>query len=78
MLGVGGIFVVSTLVGLLVTGMNQRLELLRKGRSLVVETDHTVILGWSDQVYTVVSELVEANLSAAARHASSSWPSRTR
>src|SRR6185369_679252 len=62
-LGVGGIFIVSTLVGLLVTGMNTRLEQLRKGRSLVVETDHTVVLGWSDQVYTVVSELVEANLS---------------
>jgi voltage-gated potassium channel Kch len=62
-LGVGGIFIVSTLVGLLVTGMNTRLEQLRKGRSLVVEHDHTVVLGWSDQVFTVVSELVEANLS---------------
>src|SRR5262249_25042170 len=36
-LGVGGIFIVSALVGLLVTGMNQRLEQLRKGRSLVIE-----------------------------------------
>jgi voltage-gated potassium channel Kch len=62
-LALGGIFIVSALVGLLTTGMNQRLEMLRKGRSLVVETDHTVILGWSDQVYTVVSELVEANRS---------------
>jgi voltage-gated potassium channel Kch len=51
------------LIVLLVTGMTQRLELLRKGRSLVVEKDHTVVLGWSDQVFTVVSELVEANLS---------------
>lgn len=30
---------------------------------MVVERDHTVILGWSDQVFTVVSELVEANRS---------------
>jgi voltage-gated potassium channel Kch len=62
-LALGGIFVVSALVGLLTSGLNRRLELLRKGRSLVVERDHTVILGWSDQVYTVVSELVEANRS---------------
>src|SRR5258708_36203575 len=34
-LGVGGIFVVSALVGLLTSGLNQRLEQLRKGRSLV-------------------------------------------
>ena len=61
LLALGGIFIVSALVGLLTSGLNQRLELLRKGRSRVIETGHTVILGWSDQVYTVVSELVEAN-----------------
>ena len=62
-LALGGIFVVSALVGLLTSGLHRQLEQLRKGRSLVVETDHTVILGWSDQVFTVVSELVEANRS---------------
>ena len=59
----GGIFIVSALVGLLTSGLNLKLEQLRKGRSLVVERRHTVILGWSDQVFTVVSELVEANRS---------------
>jgi voltage-gated potassium channel Kch len=62
-LALGGIFVVSALVGLLTSGLNRKLDQLRKGRSLVVESDHTVILGWSDQVYTVVSEIVEANKS---------------
>ena len=62
-LALGGIFVVSALVGLLTSGMHRQLEELRKGRSPVIETDHTVILGWSDQVFTVVSELVEANSS---------------
>ncbi len=36
---------------------------MRKGRSIVVERGHTVILGWSDQIFTLVSELVEANRS---------------
>lgn len=58
---VGGIVIVSSLVGILTTGLDAKLEDLRKGRSLVVEKDHTVILGWSDQVFTVISELVEAN-----------------
>ncbi len=62
-LALGGIFIVSALVGLLTSGLNQRLEQLRKGRSRVIESGHTVILGWSDQVFTVVSELVEANRS---------------
>ncbi|MBV1850119.1 CASTOR/POLLUX-related putative ion channel [Catellatospora tritici] len=62
-LALGGIFIVSALVGLLTSGVNRRLEQLRKGRSQVVERDHTVVLGWSDQIYTVISELVEANAS---------------
>jgi voltage-gated potassium channel Kch len=57
----GGLFVVSTLIGLLSTGINTKLEDLRKGRSRVIEVDHTVILGWSLQVFTLVSELALAN-----------------
>lgn len=58
---IGGIVIVSSLVGILTTGLDDKLTDLRKGRSLVVETGHTVVLGWSDQIFTVISELVEAN-----------------
>lgn len=57
----GGIFVVSILVGLITNGIQGRVESLRKGRSLVCEEDHTVILGWSPQVFSIVSELAIAN-----------------
>ena len=55
MLGVtlGGIFVISTLISILTTGLESRIENLRKGRSRVIERGHTVILGWSDQVYPI-------------------------
>jgi voltage-gated potassium channel Kch len=56
-----GILFTSILIGILVTGIQSRLENLRKGRSLVVESGHTVILGWSQQIFTVISELVTAN-----------------
>ncbi|GAA1363244.1 CASTOR/POLLUX-related putative ion channel [Catellatospora chokoriensis] len=62
-LALGGIFVASALIGLLTSGINRRLEQLRKGRSAVLERDHTVVLGWSDQIYTVITEMVEANAS---------------
>ncbi|GAA2122015.1 CASTOR/POLLUX-related putative ion channel [Glycomyces algeriensis] len=58
---IGGLVILSSLVGVLTTGLDAKLEELRKGRSLVVEKDHTVVLGWSDQVFIVISELVEAN-----------------
>ncbi|MFG2874566.1 NAD-binding lipoprotein [Streptomyces sp. NPDC048337] len=52
---------VSTLVSLITTGINRRIMALRLGHSTVLETRHTVILGWSDQIFPVIGELVEAN-----------------
>ncbi|WP_424214998.1 CASTOR/POLLUX-related putative ion channel [Streptomyces sp. BI20] len=52
---------VSTLVGLITNGLNDKVLDLRRGRSTVLESDHTVLLGWSDQVFPIVSELVLAN-----------------
>ncbi|MFI5706474.1 hypothetical protein [Kribbella sp. NPDC051620] len=57
----GGIFIVSSFIGVLTTGLENKITVLRKGRSRIVERDHTVILGWSEQIFTVVSELAEAN-----------------
>ncbi|KOX04563.1 NAD-binding lipoprotein [Streptomyces sp. NRRL B-1140] len=52
---------VSTLVGLITTALTERLTALRRGRSTVLEQGHVVVLGWSEQVFTVVGELVAAN-----------------
>ena len=57
----GGIFIVATLIGVISTGIEGKLDELRKGRSRVIEHDHTVILGWSQSIFTIVAELVEAN-----------------
>jgi voltage-gated potassium channel Kch len=57
----GGIFIFSMLIGILTTSLESKLEALRKGRSRVVEVGHTVILGWSEQVFTILSELAIAN-----------------
>ncbi|MFK8906568.1 CASTOR/POLLUX-related putative ion channel [Streptomyces sp. YS-3] len=52
---------VSTLVSLITAAITERLAKLRRGRSTVLEQGHVVVLGWSEQVFTVVSELVAAN-----------------
>lgn len=56
-----GIFVAGSLIGLIASAVDQKVEELRRGRSTVVEYEHTLILGWSDQVPRIVSELVTAN-----------------
>jgi voltage-gated potassium channel Kch len=57
----GGIFLVSSLIGVLTSGLESKMDELRKGRSFVIEKDHQVILGWSSSVFTIISELVVAN-----------------
>src|SRR5688572_8120651 len=57
----GGIFVVSALIGVLNNAIEGQMERLRKGRSMVLETNHTLVLGWSTQIFTVLNELMVAN-----------------
>ena len=56
-----GIFLAGSLIGLIANAVDQKIEDLRKGRSAVLETDHTLILGYSERVLSIVSELVVAN-----------------
>lgn len=57
----GGIFVVSALIGIINNSIEDKMDELRKGRSAVIEKDHTIILGWTPQIFTIISELVLAN-----------------
>ncbi|HEX9983979.1 MAG TPA: potassium transporter TrkA [Thermoanaerobaculia bacterium] len=57
----GGVFIVGTLIGLISNGVGNQIEELRKGRSLVAETDHVVILGWNDRIFTIMGELIRGN-----------------
>lgn len=56
-----GIFILSALIGVLNSGLENKLDELRKGKSKVIEKNHTVILGWSSKIFTILSELLEAN-----------------
>jgi voltage-gated potassium channel Kch len=59
-----GIFIGGSLIGLIATALDQRVDLLRKGRSAVLESNHTLILGWSARLPVIVQELVVANQNA--------------
>lgn len=57
----GGIFILSTLIGVLSAGLEAKLEALRRGRSKVLERGHTAILGWNGQIFPIIEELILAN-----------------
>ena len=60
---IAGIFIAGSLIGLIAKAVDQRIEELRKSRGQVLETDHTLILGWSNRVPAIVRELIIANQS---------------
>ena len=58
---IGGLIVVASLIGIISGAFDAKVEELRKGRSRVLENDHTLILGWSQKVFPIISEIVIAN-----------------
>jgi voltage-gated potassium channel Kch len=56
-----GIFIAGSLIGLIANSVDQKVNELQRGRSPVQENDHTIILGWSPRVPSIVSELILAN-----------------
>jgi voltage-gated potassium channel Kch len=57
----GSLFLISILIGTISSGIDGKLEELKKGRSRVLETNHTLILGWSEKVFSIILEIIEAN-----------------
>jgi ion channel POLLUX/CASTOR len=60
LIALASIFITSLLIGLLTAGIQQKIWSLRQGRSTVIESDHTIILGWSEIIFTVIRALNEA------------------
>ncbi|THG32045.1 CASTOR/POLLUX-related putative ion channel [Naasia lichenicola] len=58
---VGGVIIVASLIGIISGAFDARVESLRKGRSKVLESDHTLILGWNSKVFPIIRELCIAN-----------------
>ncbi len=56
-----GIFVISMLIGIISSGIDEKLEELKKGKSFVNEKNHTLIIGWSNKIFSIIEELIEAN-----------------
>ena len=46
----GGMLIFAMMLGLVSDSISEKFDSLRKGRSEVVEQDHTLILGWSDKL----------------------------
>ena len=57
----GGIFIISILIGTISSGIDEKIDELKKGRSNVLESNHTLILGWSGKIFSIINQIAEAN-----------------
>lgn len=55
------LFFTAILIGLINQGIRAKVDDLGKGQGKVLEEGHTVILGFNDATYVLLSELIEAN-----------------
>ncbi|MCF0109728.1 MAG: hypothetical protein HUJ57_06640 [Erysipelotrichaceae bacterium] len=58
--GIVGLLITSVLISILTTSMEERITSMRQGNSLVLETGHTVILGFNPGNYELIRELCMA------------------
>ena len=56
-----GLLMTSVLIGLITSGFQTKIEDMRRGKSKVIINGHTLILGWDNTIFTIVSELIIAN-----------------
>ena len=56
-----GIFLISILIGIISSGIDGKIEALRKGKSRVIESNYTLIIGWSEKIFTIIEQIIEAN-----------------
>ena len=56
-----GLFITSMLIGILNTGLEEKMVSLRKGKSIVLEKNHVVILGFNENALNIISRLIMAN-----------------
>lgn len=56
-----GVVIFSMLIAFITTQLEKTIYNFRKGRSRVLESGHTLILGWNDRVVEIIRELVIAN-----------------
>ena len=56
-----GIFITSFLIGTISNGIKDKVSDLRRGKSRIIEEGHTVIIGFDENITSIIQELALAN-----------------
>ncbi|KAL9267635.1 Ion channel DMI1-like protein [Drosera capensis] len=59
----GGMLTFAMILGLVSDGISEKMDSLRKGKSEIIESNHILILGWSNKLGPLLKQLAIANKS---------------
>lgn len=60
---IGGMMIFALLLGLVSETLGGLMDNLKEGHSRVIESNHTLVLGWNEKIFSVIEQVVEANRS---------------
>ena len=56
-----GLIIFSMLIAFITTQVEETIYNFKKGKSQVIETNHTLILGWNERIFDIIKEMIFAN-----------------
>ncbi len=60
-ISIGGVIVFALMVGIISDTIGEKVDDLKKGKSRVIEVNHTLLLGWNDKIFSIIKEIASAN-----------------
>ena len=58
---IGGMVIFALMIGIISDFISERVDDLKQGKSRVIESDHTLMLGWSDKSLAIIEQICLAN-----------------
>ena len=58
---IGGMVIFALMIGIITDLDSERVDDLKQGKSRVIESDHTLMLGWSDKSLAIIEQICLAN-----------------
>ena len=58
---VGGMLIFALMIGIISDYIAEKVDDLKKGKSRIIDTDHTVMLNWNDKSLSIIQQVALAN-----------------
>jgi len=58
---IGGMLVFAMMIGIISESIGEKVDELKKGKSRVIESNHTLMLGWNDKSLAIIQQIALAN-----------------